>query len=88
MAAGPAAWKHLEDPFPGLVRRSGGRVKAVARRVGPGSSDAFPGDYTSWRHCIEVKCGVPLAASYVTERISVLSDPTKEESKRFAPALR
>ena len=40
------------------------------------ADDIFPFDFASWHHCIAVKCGVPLSADYVAERIAVLSDKT------------
>ncbi|WP_242475604.1 hypothetical protein [Thiohalocapsa halophila] len=51
----------------------------------PSGYDAqlFPSDYASWRHCIEVKCGLRLTRDYVQARLAVLSDPGREETERF-----
>jgi hypothetical protein len=47
-------------------------------------AELFPGDYASWRYCIEVKCGLALTPEFLRARIAVLSDPRHEESQRFA----
>ena len=47
------------------------------------ADDIYPLDFASWHHCIAVKCGVPLSADYVAERIAVLTDPGAEETQRF-----
>jgi hypothetical protein len=47
------------------------------------AAELFPIDYTSWRYCIAIKCGVPLTAEYLSERVATLSDTGKEETKRF-----
>ena len=36
------------------------------------SMATVPQTYDEWQHCIEVKCGIPLSANYVAERISDL----------------
>jgi len=46
-------------------------------------AELFPSDYASWRHCIEVKCGLRLTRDYVQARLAVLSDPAREETERF-----
>ena len=48
------------------------------------AAELFPGDYTSWRYCIEVKCGLALTPGFLEARIAVLGDPHHEESQRFA----
>lgn len=48
------------------------------------AAERVPSDYASWRYCIEVKCGIPLTSGYVGERIRILSDPSHEETRRFA----
>lgn len=48
------------------------------------ADELFPGSYKSWRYCIEVKCGVPLTPEFIQERVSVLSDPNHQESRRFS----
>jgi hypothetical protein len=46
-------------------------------------AELFPSGYASWRHCIEVKCGLRLNRDYVQARLAVLSDPEREETERF-----
>lgn len=48
------------------------------------AAELFPGDYTSWRYCIEVKCGLALTPQFLQARIAALGDPRHEESQRFA----
>jgi hypothetical protein len=48
------------------------------------AAEPVPESYASWRYCIEVKCGIPLTLAFVRERIRVLSDPSREETQRFA----
>lgn len=48
------------------------------------AAELFPSSYTSWRYCIEVKCGLALTPEFVQARIAVLGDPSKEETRRFA----
>ncbi len=48
------------------------------------AAELIPSDYTSWRYCIEVKCGLALTPDYVQARISVLGDRGHEETQRFA----
>ncbi len=48
------------------------------------AEELFPGDYTSWRYCIEVKCGLALTPEFLQARIAILGDPRHEESQRFA----
>ncbi len=48
------------------------------------AAELIPSSYSSWRYCIEVKCGIALTLGYVEERIRVLADPRKEETQRFA----
>lgn len=45
--------------------------------------DPIPRDYAAWRHCIEVSCGIPLTAAFVAERLRILGDPAREETRRF-----
>jgi len=48
------------------------------------AAEVIPGDYASWRYCIEVKCGLALTPDYVKARIAILGDRGCEETKRFA----
>jgi hypothetical protein len=47
------------------------------------ATEIFPTDYASWRHCIEVKCGVQMTPDYLQARIKVLDDTGHEETRRF-----
>lgn len=47
-------------------------------------AELIPGDYASWRYCIEVKCGLKLKPDFLQARIAVLSDQGHEETQRFA----
>ncbi|MEM6943287.1 MAG: hypothetical protein AAF416_05605 [Pseudomonadota bacterium] len=42
-----------------------------------------PTTYEEWEHCITVKCGVPLTAGYVAERIKALEDTGEYQTKKF-----
>ncbi|MEA3641398.1 MAG: hypothetical protein VBE63_15850 [Lamprobacter sp.] len=46
--------------------------------------ERFPQSYESWRYCIEHKCGLRLTPDYIQQRISILTDPQQEETRRFA----
>ena len=48
------------------------------------AAELFPGDYMSWRYCIEVKCGLALTPDFLQTRIAILGDPHHEESRRFS----
>ncbi len=48
------------------------------------AAEMFPSDYSSWRHCIEVKCGLALTPEFLRARVAILGDPRQEESQRFA----
>jgi hypothetical protein len=47
-------------------------------------AELIPGDYPSWRYCIEMKCGLALKPDFIQARIAALSDPDQEEAQRFA----
>ncbi|MEM9435441.1 MAG: hypothetical protein AAGA15_00250 [Pseudomonadota bacterium] len=42
-----------------------------------------PQNYEDWKHCITVKCGIPLTPSYVEERIAALSDEADYTTQKF-----
>jgi hypothetical protein len=48
------------------------------------AAELIPGDYPSWRYCIEVKCGLALKPEFLQARIAVLSDLDHAETQRFA----
>ncbi|MEM1287269.1 MAG: hypothetical protein AAGH60_02850 [Pseudomonadota bacterium] len=43
----------------------------------------LPTNYEEWEHCITVKCGIPLTADYVAERIEALQDMNDYHTHRF-----
>ena len=48
------------------------------------AEEIFPIGYESWRHCIEVKCGLSLTPEFLQTRITILGNPEHPESRRFA----
>ena len=47
------------------------------------TAEAFPSNYSSWRHCIEVSCAIALSPDYIAKRIAILADSTHKETVRF-----
>lgn len=43
----------------------------------------IPQNYDEWRHCITVKCGIPLTPEYIAERINSLQDGTDFRTRQF-----
>ncbi|MEM7568969.1 MAG: hypothetical protein AAF337_04160 [Pseudomonadota bacterium] len=43
----------------------------------------IPETYDEWEHCITVKCGVPLTAQYIEERLAALKDPSDFHTQKF-----
>lgn len=43
----------------------------------------IPKTYDEWEHCITVKCGIPLTADYVAERIRELQDTGNYHTEKF-----
>ena len=43
----------------------------------------FPQNFEEWKYCITVECGIPLSASFITQRLSVLRNESHEETRRF-----
>ena len=39
--------------------------------------------YDEWKHCITVKCKIPLTANYIAKRIAALSDQRDPMTARF-----
>ncbi len=39
--------------------------------------------YEEWRHCIEVKCGIPLTQTFVHTRIEELNDEENKHTNEF-----
>lgn len=44
----------------------------------------YPNSYEQWRECIEVRCGVPLTADFISERLSELENGEHPKTKTFA----
>ncbi|MEM9348812.1 MAG: hypothetical protein AAGA47_01010 [Pseudomonadota bacterium] len=42
-----------------------------------------PNSYEEWKHCITVKCDIPLTPEYVEERIAALSDEGDYHTQKF-----
>ncbi|MEM9393029.1 MAG: hypothetical protein AAGA38_04175 [Pseudomonadota bacterium] len=42
-----------------------------------------PTTYEDWKHCITVKCDIPLTPTYVAERIAALNDRTDYHTQKF-----
>ena len=43
----------------------------------------FPQNFEEWKYCITVECGIPLSASFITQRLSVCRNESHEETRRF-----
>lgn len=43
----------------------------------------IPSTFEEWRYCITAKCGIPLTAAYIEERLHALRDPRDAASARF-----
>jgi hypothetical protein len=43
----------------------------------------IPHDYSSWRRCIEVDCGLELSASFIAARLTELREPAHERTAQF-----
>ena len=43
----------------------------------------FPQNFEEWKYCITVECGIPLSASFITQRLSVWRNESHEETRRF-----
>lgn len=42
-----------------------------------------PTTYEEWKHCITVKCNIPLTSGYVAERLAALNDRSDYHTKKF-----
>ncbi len=42
-----------------------------------------PETYEDWKHCITVKCDIPLTTRYVHERIATLTDDRDFHTQKF-----
>ena len=43
----------------------------------------IPNTYEEWRHCITIKCGIPLTDAYIEERLRALRSPRDAATERF-----
>lgn len=43
----------------------------------------IPTTYEDWKHCITVKCNIPLTQSYVAERLTALNDHSDYHTQKF-----
>lgn len=46
-------------------------------------ANIIPGDYGEWKHCITVKCGIPLTREFIAARIASLKDTNNHNTKQF-----
>lgn len=46
--------------------------------------NVIPTSYEQWRHCIEVRCKIPLTPKYIDERLTELQDKKHLKTKEFA----
>jgi hypothetical protein len=44
----------------------------------------IPQTYAQWHHCITVECGIALTRRFAETRLTVLRDPGRDETRRFA----
>lgn len=44
---------------------------------------AIPTEFEEWKHCIEVKCGIPLTQDFAEQRLTLLEQAEIEETQRF-----
>ncbi len=42
-----------------------------------------PTSYDDWKHCITVKCGIPLTLQYVEQRIAALTNASDHHTSKF-----
>ncbi|MEM9754446.1 MAG: hypothetical protein AAF914_00550 [Pseudomonadota bacterium] len=42
-----------------------------------------PDTYEDWKHCITVKCDIPLTQSYVAERLAALNNQSDYQTQKF-----
>lgn len=47
------------------------------------NDEIFPRYYEAWKHCITVKCKIPLTKEFVTERLEKLSSNDSDERVKF-----
>ncbi|MEO0943726.1 MAG: hypothetical protein AAFY06_02655 [Pseudomonadota bacterium] len=43
----------------------------------------MPTNYEEWKHCITVKCGIPLTQDYVAERLAALNNNADYQTQKF-----
>ena len=48
-----------------------------------GKMSFVPNTYEEWKHCITVKCDIPLTLDYVQERIAALTDDKDLHTQKF-----
>ncbi len=46
-------------------------------------SNPIPQSYDEWRHCITVRCGIPLTQTFVEGRIKELRDGDHRRTREF-----
>jgi hypothetical protein len=43
----------------------------------------IPTNFTEWKHCIEVSCGIAITAAFASKRIAELSDDNNQHTMEF-----
>lgn len=43
----------------------------------------MPTNYEEWKHCITVKCDIPLTQDYVAERLAALNNNADYQTQKF-----
>lgn len=42
-----------------------------------------PNSYEEWKHCITVKCDIPLTGAYIDERLNALANDGDYQTQKF-----
>lgn len=48
------------------------------------NDDLIPNTYEQWRDLIEIRCGIQLTPTYISERLTELQDDKHVRTKEFA----
>lgn len=47
------------------------------------SDSIIPNSYEAWKHCITVKCKIPLTEQYINERLQELENTSDYHTQQF-----
>jgi len=42
-----------------------------------------PNSYEEWKHCITIKCDIPLTENYLADRLYALKNPSDYQTQKF-----